>query len=105
VNLRGRKELDVTFLRLVRFKLLRDRGAQATVMAYDLIPAIKQQPGCVSAMFFDDGPDGDSGLCVVWDSLEHAEAATQIIGPRLLKYLEGATAGAPEIQLLPVLAS
>ncbi|MEX1194777.1 MAG: hypothetical protein WD904_14480 [Dehalococcoidia bacterium] len=74
-------------------------------MADDLIPAIKQQPGCMSAMFFGGGEDGESGLCVLWDSEEHADSAAVIIGPRLEQHLAGNITGPPDRRLFPVLAS
>ena len=93
------------YLRLVRFTLSEGSRSGAQAMAADLIPAIKQQPGCVSAMFFGGGEDGESGICVVWDSQEHADAAAAVIGPKLEQHLAGKVSGPPERRLFPVIAS
>ena len=93
------------FLRLVSFTLSEGHTSHAEVMANELIPAIKEQPGCMSAVFFGGGPDGDSGLCVLWDSQEYADAAAAIIGPKLQGHLAGKVSGQPEMRLLPVIAS
>ncbi len=93
------------FLRLVRFTLSDGNTSHAQVMADDLIPAIKEQPGCMSAVFFGGSDDGESGLCVLWDTQEHADAASETIGPRLQGHLAGKVSGQPEMRLLPVLKS
>lgn len=93
------------YLRLVRFTLAAGRTAEAKTMADDLIPAIKQQAGCISATFFGGGPDGESGMCVLWDSQEHADAASNVIGPRLQQYLAKNASGQAQIRLFPVIAS
>jgi quinol monooxygenase YgiN len=91
-------------LRLVRFTLSEAGRSQAQAMANDLIPPIKQNPGCISAAFFS-AEDGESGLCVLWDSQEHADAAAAGIGPRLQSHLAANATGQAEIRLFPVLAS
>lgn len=57
----------MTYMRLVRFTLTPANMSQASVIANDLIPAIKQQPGCLNAWFFSGSTDGDCGLSVRWD--------------------------------------
>ena len=74
-------------------------------MADDLISAIKQQPGCMSAAFFGGGDDGENGLCVLWDSQEHADAAAAIIRPKLDQHLRGNISAQPDTRLFPVIAS
>lgn len=93
------------FLRLVRFTLSGGNRSGAQAIASDLIPAIKQQPGCQSVVFFGGGDDGECGLCVLWDSQEHADAAAAIISPRLQQHVAGKVNGPPEARLFPVLAS
>jgi quinol monooxygenase YgiN len=93
------------YLRLVRFTLAEGRRAQAESMAGELIPAIKEQPGCLSAVFFGGGEDGESGLSVLWDSQEHADAAAAVIGPRLQQHLAGNLRSEPRMRLFPVIAS
>ena len=93
------------FLRLVRFSLSEGNRSGAQAIASDVIPAIKQQPGCQSAAFFGGGEDGECGLSVLWDSQEHADAAAAIISPRLQQHLAEKVSGPPDIRLFPVLAS
>lgn len=73
-------------------------------MADDLIPAIKQQPGCLSAVFFG-GADGENGICVLWDSQQHADEAAEVISPRLEAHLAGNVIAPPERRLFSVIAS
>ena len=93
------------YLRLVRFTLNERGRTQAEAMADDLTAAIRQQPGCVSAAFFGGDEDGESGVAVLWDSQEHANAAAAVISPKLEAHLAGNVLGAPERRLFRVLAS
>ena len=95
----------MTYMRLVRFTLTPENASQAGVIANDLIPAIKEQPGCLSAWFLGGDKDGECGLSVHWDTREHADAASDIIGPRLQRHLSGHVAGPPDLHLFPVLIS
>jgi hypothetical protein len=95
----------MSYMRLVRFTLAEASRPQAQPMAEDLIPAIKEQPGCTSAIFFGAGADGQCGIAVHWDSQEHADAAAAIISPRLQRYLAGNVDDQPEMRLFPVIAS
>jgi hypothetical protein len=92
------------YLRLVRFTLSAAGRSSAQTMADDLIPRIKQQPGCQSATFFA-GDDGSSGLAVLWDTQDHADAASRVIRPQLDQHLSGNVTAPPDVQLFPVLAS
>ena len=93
------------FMRLVQFTLSEGARTQAQAMADELISAIKQQQGCQSAVFFGGGTDGESGICVLWDSREHADAASTIISPRLGVHLSGNVTGPVERRLFPVMAN
>lgn len=92
------------YLRLVRFGLSEGSRSQAQVLADDLIPAVKQQPGCLSAVCFG-GDDGESGLAVLWDTQEHANAAAGLIRPKLDQHLAGHISAPPDARLFTVLAS
>lgn len=92
------------YLRLVRFTLSDAGRSSAQTIADALIPHIKQQPGCASAAFFGDD-DGSSGLAVLWDTEEHANAAAGVIRPQLDQHLSGNVSGPPEARLFRVLAS
>ena len=54
---------------------------------------------------FGGGDDGVSGLCVLWDSQEHAAAAADVIGPKLQQHVAGKVNDPPDARLFPVLAS
>lgn len=94
----------MSYLRLVRFTFSESGRSHAQPMADDLMPAIKSQPGCLSATFFSDA-DGASGLAVVWDSQAHADAASAVIRPRLEQHLRGNVTAPPDAGLYPILAS
>ncbi len=93
----------MTYMRLVRFTLTPATASQAEIIGNDLVPTIKQQPGCLSATFLGGGADGECGLCVHWDSRENADAASAIIGPRLERHLQDNVVAPPDIHLFPVL--
>ncbi len=91
-------------LRLVQFMLDQRAGSQAQALANDLIPAIKQQPGCLSAVFFGSS-DGDCGMCVLWDNQAHADAAFATINPKFQALLAGKVAAPADIRNFPVIAN
>lgn len=92
-------------LRLVRFTLDQRSSSQAQALANEVISAIKQQPGCLSAVFFGGSSDGDCGMCVLWDSQAHADAAFAIVNPKFQALLEGKVTSPADIRNFPVLAS
>ena len=92
------------FLRLVRFTFNESGRGRAQVIADDLVARIKGQPGCQSACFFSES-DGASGLAVLWDTQEHANAAAAVIRPQLDAHLAGQVTGPPDAGLFPVIAS
>ena len=94
----------MTFVRMVRFTLSSASRDKAQTMADDLVSAIKEQPGSSGASF-GGNDDGECGLCVFWESQEQADAAAAVISPRLDQHLAGNVTGAPDIHLLPILAS
>jgi hypothetical protein len=91
------------YMRLVRFALQDGKQSLAKEIAADLIPAIKSQPGCESAVFFGGEGDGECGLAVLWDTEEHANAAAAMISPRLEQHLAGNLKAPPDRRLFPVL--
>ena len=92
-------------LRLVRFKLSDGNQSRAQSLANEIIPAIKQQPGCLKAVFFGGGSDGDCGMSVLWDSQAHADAAFAAINPKFQALLAGKVTGSADIRNFPVLAN
>jgi len=92
-------------LRLVRFTLDLRASSQVQALANELISAIKQQPGCQSAVFFGGGSDGDYGMCVLWDSQTHADAAFAMINPKFQAHIAGKVTAPVDIHNFPVLAN
>ena len=91
------------YARLVLFTLEPDGRSKAQSLADDLVPATNAQPGCAGTTFFGDAADGECGLFVLWESKEDAEAATSVIGPKLMGGLRGNVEGPPSIRLFEVL--
>ncbi|HEY3118206.1 MAG TPA: antibiotic biosynthesis monooxygenase [Chloroflexota bacterium] len=91
------------YVRLVRFTFGPGKHDAAQKLADDLIPAICAQPGCKNATCFGDSASGDYGLTVLWDSEEHADAASAVIGPKLEEHLAGNAQSPPERRLFAVL--
>ena len=91
------------YARLVRFSCGPGDEAPAKLIAEDLAPQIRQQPGCQQVVVFGD-VDGEGGLFVLWDSQEQADAAARIISPQLQQHLAGHVTGPPDMRLFPVLS-
>ena len=92
-------------LRLVRFTLDQRSNSQAQTLANELISAIKQQPGCQSAIFFGGGSGGDCGMCVLWDTQAHSDAAFATINPKFQSLIADKVAAPADIRNFPVLAN
>jgi quinol monooxygenase YgiN len=93
------------FARLVRFSFGPGQGDKAEALAAELVPLIGSQPGCQSVSAFGDESDGESGIFVLWDTQEHADAAANVVRPQLGEHLAGHVQAPPEARLLKVLAS
>ena len=91
------------YVRLVTFKFGNGGRQKAEEMASDLVPAIGGLKGCHSVTFFGDDSAGEYGLTVLWDSIEDADAAATVIGPRLQGHLAGNVQGPPSIRLYEVI--
>ena len=93
------------YVRLVRFNFGPGKHSAAEELARTLVPAINGLTGCNSVTFFGDATDGEYGLVVLWESKENADAAAQVIGPRLQQGLAGNVQGPPDIRLFEVIES
>ena len=91
------------YARVVRFSCSPGDEAPAKEIAEHLSPQIRQQPGCEQVVVFGDA-DGEGGLFVLWDSEEHADAASEIISPKLKQHLAGHVSNPPDARLFPVLS-
>jgi quinol monooxygenase YgiN len=91
------------YVRLARFTFGPGKQDEATKLARDLVPAIRARQGCGGVTFFGDDSTGEYGLFVQWDSKENADAASQVIGPRLQQHLAGNVLRPAEIHLFEVL--
>jgi hypothetical protein len=93
------------YARLVSFALRSGKESVAADLARDLVPAIRDQPGCRAVTCFGDPASGRYYLYVLWSSAEEANAAAGVMAPRLERYLSGNTVAPPERHLYPVLES
>jgi hypothetical protein len=92
------------YVRLVRFSLGAGKRAVAQALAGDLTPLIQARPGCQSVVVFGDDNDGEYGIVVVWDSEANANAAAQLIRPKLDEHLAGHLQRPPDARLFEVLS-
>ena len=92
------------YARLVRFSFGPGKRAEAQAIADDLAPLIASQPGCESVTVFGDHSDGQYGIFVVWDTQEHADAAAQLVRPKLAEHLTGNAKGPPDARLFEVVS-
>jgi quinol monooxygenase YgiN len=92
------------YARLVRFSLGPGKRSIAQAVADDLQPAISAQPGCKSVTVFGDDADGEYGLFVLWASQAEADAASQIMRPKLEQHIAGNAKGPPDARLFEVIS-
>ena len=92
------------YARLVRFTLDGGHRSEAQALADDLAPLIAAQPGCEHVSIFGDDADGAYGIFVLWDSQDHANAAAQLVRPKLDEHLAGLIQAPPETRLFEVLS-
>ena len=91
------------YVRLVQFNFGEGSLSKAEGLAADLGPAIREENGCESLTFFGDETSGDYGLVVLWATQEDADAAADVISPRLQQHLDGNVTRPPSINLYPVI--
>ena len=92
------------YARLVRFSLGPGKRAVAQALADDLAPLIRSQPGCQQVSVFGDDAAGDYGIFVLWDSEANANAAAQLVRPKLDQHLAGHLQTPPDARLFEVLS-
>lgn len=92
------------YMRIVSFQSLPSHKDVARAVAAEFIPEVSREPGCLSAHCFHDDVDGQGGLAVLWDTSEHADAASAKMRPKLEALLKGRTTAPPTIRLFPVVA-
>ena len=92
------------YARLVRFSFGPGKRAEAQALADELMPLITSQPGCESAVVFGDDSDGEYGIFVLWQTEAEADAAAQLVRPKLMEHLQGNAQGAPEMRLFEVIS-
>ena len=92
------------YARLVRFTFGPGKRTEAQALADELVPLIASQPGCERAVVFGDDSDGEFGIFVLWQTEAEAEAAAQLVRPKLMEHLQGNTQGAPEMRLFEVIS-
>ena len=92
------------YARLVRFSLGPGKRAVAQALAHEISPFIESQPGCQGVTVFGDDSDGQYGIFVLWDSEANANAAAQLVRPKLDQHLAGQAQGPPEARLFEVIS-
>ncbi len=92
------------YARLVRFSFGPGKQAEAQALADNIAPLISSQPGCQSVSVFGDESDGEYGIFVLWDSEENANAAAQVVRPKLNEHFAGNAKGPPDARLFTVLS-
>ncbi len=90
--------------RLVRFSFGPGKHAEAQSIADNIAPLIASQSGCQSVTVFGDDTDGEYGIFVLWESAEKANAAAQVVRPRLEEHFAGNVQGTPDARLFKVLS-
>lgn len=90
--------------RLVRFSFGPGKRSEAQALADHIAPLIASQPGCGGVTIFGDDSDGQYGLFVLWDSHASADAAAEVVAPRLLEHYVGNVQGDPEQRLFDVIS-
>jgi heme-degrading monooxygenase HmoA len=93
------------YARLVRFSFGSGKQAAAQAIADNIAPLISSQPGCQSVTVFGDETDGEYGIFVLWDSQENADAAAQVVRPKLQEHLAGNAKGPPDARLFKVISA
>ena len=91
------------YVRLVRFTFGPGKHSAAEDLASKLVPAIGDQKGCNSVVFFGDASEREYGLFVMWESKEDADTATAVVGPKLQQGLAGNVQRPPDIRLCEVI--
>lgn len=72
------------YIRLVNFKLRPGKKSEAMKIADEFVPAIKSQKGCEDCRFIMDDESREYGYVVFWKTKADADAASTVIGPRLI---------------------
>jgi quinol monooxygenase YgiN len=91
------------YLRLVQFKVGKGKRSAAEAVADELLPAIRKQPGCERAVFFEDEAASEYGFVVLWASKPAADASYAAVFPLLSAAVEAAgAAGTLSIRTLQV---
>ena len=92
------------YARLVRFSFGAGKHGEAQAIADDLAPLIAAQAGCEGVTVFGDDSDGEYGLFVLWNSENDANAAAQVIRPKLDEHLAGKIQRPPDARLFKVIS-
>ena len=93
------------YARLVRFSLGSGKRTVMQALTDDLAPLIRSQPGCQDVCVFGDDAVGEYGIFVLWDSEANANAAAQLVRPKLDQHLSGHLQSPPDARLFEVLST
>jgi len=75
------------FIRMIAFEADRPRQEEATQLMDQMLPKIRQLPGCKESQFIMHETDGHYALLVFWETKEAADAAAGVIGPMMIPSL------------------
>ena len=93
------------YARLVRFSFGTGQPDKAQALADELVPLISSQPGCQRVAVFGDESDGECGIFVLWDTQDEADAAAEVVRPKLNEHLAGNVQAPPDARLFKVHAT
>jgi heme-degrading monooxygenase HmoA len=93
------------YARLVRFSFGPGKHAEAQAIADNIAPLIASQPGCEGVTVFGDDTDGEYGIFVLWNSEDNANAAAQLVRPKLEEHLAGNVKRPPDARLFRVISA
>ncbi|HEV8359903.1 MAG TPA: antibiotic biosynthesis monooxygenase family protein [Candidatus Thermoplasmatota archaeon] len=95
----------MSLVRTVHIEAAPGKGQAVEKLLGELVPAIRALPGCEGVTAFGDHGEGTYGMFVVWDTVAHADAARDVIGPRLQGGLHGNVREPPDIRMYEVIGA
>lgn len=87
------------YTRLVRFTLGSGNRSAATELADMIIPVIRAQQGCKSVRLIMEDDGDEMGFVIQWATREDADAASQVVGPKLMPAIAAIAASPAVVQL------
>jgi heme-degrading monooxygenase HmoA len=92
------------YARLLRFAIGSGKREIGQQVADEIGSLISAQPGCQSVTVFGDDTDGEYGIFVLWDTDANANAAAQVVRPKLNEVIGAHVKTPPDARLFQVLS-